>query len=138
MISLIVGSKGSGKTKKLLACVEQALATSKGYVVCVEKGEALRHEISYKARLVSTDKYGVSGYDELFALLVGLWAGNHDVTDILVDATFRICPREYEAFADFLGRLSAFSEMSDVRFVFTASTDIDSIPARALEYVTVI
>lgn len=138
MISLIVGSKGSGKTKKLLNCVEQALATTKGYVVCVEKENALAHDISYKARLVSTDKYGISGYDELFAMLVGLWAGNHDVTDILVDATFRICPRDYEAFADFIVRLGAFSEVSDVHFVLTASADISSIPARALDCVTVI
>ena len=138
MISLIVGPKGSGKTTKLLSSVEQALDTSKGYVVCVEKDDALRHDISYKARLISTDKYGISGYDELFALLAGLWAGNHDVTDILVDATFRICPRDYDAFADFLSRVNKLSEISDVHFVFTASTDLSNIPGGVLDFCKII
>ena len=134
MISLIVGPKGSGKTKKLLTKVEQALASSKGYVVCVEKDDALRHDISYKARLVSADKYGVNGYAELYGLIAGLWAGNHDVTDILVDATFRICPRDYEAFAAFLARVRKLGEISDVNFVFTASTDPANIPAEVLDF----
>ena len=60
MIKLLVGVKGTGKTKALISAVNEALETSKGYVVCIEKGATLRHEISYKVRLVNTDDYLMS------------------------------------------------------------------------------
>ena len=36
MISLIIGHKGSGKTKHLIQMVNEAVESSKGNVVCVE------------------------------------------------------------------------------------------------------
>ena len=50
MIKMLVGVKGTGKTKTLIAAANEALENSKGYVVCIEKGATLRHEISYKVR----------------------------------------------------------------------------------------
>ena len=49
MIKLIIGKKGSGKTKALIEMVNSALAVTKGSVVCIEKGDKLGgrlHEIS--------------------------------------------------------------------------------------------
>ena len=37
MIKLIIGKKGSGKTKALIEMVNSALAVTKGSVVCIEK-----------------------------------------------------------------------------------------------------
>ena len=64
MIKLIVGNKGSGKTKKLIDLVNQTAETSKGNVVCIEKGDTLTFSVSHKARLIDIEAYGVSGYGE--------------------------------------------------------------------------
>ena len=63
MITLILGHKGSGKTKTLISCVNSAVESSNGNVVCVEKERLLTYDINSRARLVETDHYGVSGYD---------------------------------------------------------------------------
>ena len=55
MIKLFIGSKGSGKTKTLIELTNNAAQTSNGSVVCIEKGDKLKHEITYKARLIDTD-----------------------------------------------------------------------------------
>ena len=89
MIKLLVGVKGTGKTKALIAAANQALETSKGYVVCIEKGATLRHEISYKVRLVNTDDYLIDNAAALGGLVAGILAGNSDVTDLFIDGTAR-------------------------------------------------
>ena len=76
MVKLLVGGKGSGKTKRLIDCVNKALATSKGNVICIEKEDLLRFQLSYKVRLVATDAYGICGYDAFYGMLCGICAGD--------------------------------------------------------------
>jgi energy-coupling factor transporter ATP-binding protein EcfA2 len=59
MISIILGHKGSGKTKSLISCVNKAIETSKGNVVCVEKETKLTYDVNYRARLIGTDDYEI-------------------------------------------------------------------------------
>ena len=88
MVSLIIGHKGSGKTKLLVDKVNAAIEKSDGHVICVEKETKLTYDVNYRARLVATDSYFVSGFDAFYGFLSGLCAGDHDITDIFVDATF--------------------------------------------------
>ena len=65
MIKLIVGIKGTGKTKQLIDMANAAVTATKGCVICVEKGNKLIHEIKYQARLVDVDEYAI---DDALAL----------------------------------------------------------------------
>ncbi len=138
MIKLIIGSKGSGKTKKLIDLVNQTAESSKGNVVCVEKGDTLTYNITHKARLIDADAYGISGYNELYALLCGIHSSNHDVTDIFVDATLRLGERDYDMLADFFDRLSAASEDSNTNYTFTLSCPESDLPAKIFDLAEVI
>ena len=90
MVTLLIGIKGSGKTKKLISLANEAVTKSTGNVVVIEKGAKLTYDVTHKARLIDTDQYHVSGYDVLFGFISGICAGNYDVTDIFVDSTFKI------------------------------------------------
>lgn len=135
MIRLIVGNKGSGKTKTLIRMTNEAVGTSSGNVVCLEKGLKLTYDISHKARLVDTDEYEVEGFDVLFGFLAGLLAGNYDITHIFVDATLKIGGRDYEAFAGLLDRLAKLPAAEHVELVFTVSCDAEELPQRVQEYI---
>ena len=78
MIKLIIGNKGSGKTKKLIDLVNAAAKSSPGSVVCVEKGDNLTLSVAREARLIDVESYGISGYDEYYAMLCGI-AANKDI-----------------------------------------------------------
>ncbi|MCC8022632.1 MAG: hypothetical protein LIO46_02445 [Clostridiales bacterium] len=136
MISVIIGNKGAGKTKRLIALVNEAVVKSNGNVVCVEKEPKLTYDISSKARLLETDTYKISGTNAFYGFLSGICAGNYDVTDILVDATFKIIGREYSELPCFFKCLSELSEATDVDFVFTISCDEPDLPEEIFEYVT--
>ncbi len=130
MIKLIIGKKGSGKTKKLVDLVNSSAETSLGNVVCIEKGDTLKFSVSHKARLIDADAYGISGYGEYFGMLSGIKAGNNDVTHIYGDATLRIGSRDYDELASFFERLA---KIEDVEFVFTVSCDEQELPAKIFE-----
>ena len=134
MVGVIFGQKGSGKTKRLIEEVNYALATSKGNVVCIEKNKVLSYNVNYQARLVTTDDYGISGYPMLYGLLCGLCSGNHDITDVLVDATLRIGSRDPQETAAFLRRVSELSTVSETDFVFTLSMDENELPAEVFDF----
>lgn len=129
MMKLIVGNKGSGKTKTLISMVNDAVAVSKGNVVCIEKGSVMTFDINYKARLVDIDHYDIVGYDALYGFLTGILAGNYDITHLFVDATLRIGGRDYAALADMLGKLKkVVAERGDTEVVFTVSCDKSDLP----------
>ncbi len=133
MIKLLIGEKGTGKTKKLINCVNAALDTSNGHVVCVEKDDLLRYQISYKVRLLAASNYSIEGYDAFYGFLSGLCAGDHDITDILIDATLKIGGRNYEELADFLTKVASLSKLTGTNFTFTISTEKANLPARIFE-----
>lgn len=133
MLKLIIGNKGSGKTKKLVEAVNATTEQSQGNVVCIEKGDTLNLSVTHKARLINTETYGVTGFDTLYGMLCGVCASNHDVTDVFVDATLRIGGRDYAALADFLDRVSALAEETNTNYVFTISCDESELPAHVFE-----
>jgi hypothetical protein len=130
MIKIIIGKKGSGKTKLLAEMVNTAADTSLGNVVCIEKSDALIYSIKYKARLIDTDTFGINGYDEYFGMIAGIKAGNHDITHIFGDATLRIGGRDFDKLADFLERLA---KIEDVEFIFTISADKEELPKKIFD-----
>ncbi len=134
MINLIIGNKGAGKTKRLIELVNSAVEKSNGNVVCVEKERLLTYNINYRARLVETDYYGVNGYDAFYGFLAGIVAGNHDITDILVDATLKIGGRDYEALANFLEKVAELSKNAEKDFTFTVSCDECDLPERIFTF----
>ncbi|MBQ4572827.1 MAG: hypothetical protein IJA80_06085 [Clostridia bacterium] len=131
MISLIIGKKGTGKTKVLVQHVNDAVHVSSGNVVCVEKETKLTYDVNYRARLIATDVFAISGYDAFYGFLSGICAGDHDITDIFVDATYRIADdkeRTGEALAAFLTKVNELSKISDTKFTFTISSDLEELP----------
>ena len=133
MVKLILGHKGAGKTKKLIELVNAAVEKSSGNVVCIEKEAALTYDITHRCRLTAADYYKVSGYDAYYGFICGIFAGDHDITDVFADATLRIGGRNYDELADFLLKVSELSKMEEKDVVFTVSADKEEIPAKVFE-----
>ena len=139
MVTLLTGKKGSGKTKKLIQLANEAVASSSGNVVVVEKGQKLTYDVTHKARLVDTDHYEIQGYDALFGFLSGICAGNYDVTDIFVDSTLKICPEGIDGLEAFVKKASNLADASETKITFLISAAEEDllksmIPMRLLSY----
>lgn len=133
MIKLFIGSKGSGKTKTLIELTNNAAQNSNGSVVCIEKGDKLKHEITYKARLIDTDAYLVCDAEALYGFIAGILASNNDITDIFVDSSLKICGNDVDAFEQMLPKLEKISE--NVNIVMSSSISVEEAPEGIKKYV---
>jgi hypothetical protein len=124
MIKVIMGLKGSGKTKKLIDLIHKATTEEHGDVVCIEKNDVLTFDIPHSVRLVKLSQYKVSGYTALKGFLCGLQAGNYDITHIFMDGLYKLADTDsLNEAEEFLDWLDAFSEREGVKFTLTLSAD---------------
>lgn len=127
MVKLLIGHKGSGKTKMLIDLANEAVEKSTGNVVVIEKGTKLTYDLTHKARLVDTDQYKIAGYDVLFGFISGICAGNYDVTDIFIDSTFKICSDDKEQLKDFVNMLNILSESAETTITLLISAGKEDV-----------
>ena len=135
MMKLIVGNKGSGKTKALINMVNEAVKTSKGNVVCVEKGNTLTFDVSHQARLIDIDDYVVKGFDAFYGFFCGLFAGNYDITEVFVDGSFKVGGKDFLAFALMIEKLVTLTDSNGATMTFTVSCDKADLPERIHKYI---
>jgi hypothetical protein len=126
MIKLILGVKGSGKTKSLIAMVNQAVEESKGNVVCIEKGIKLRYDISYRCRLINVDEYYVFGSRQLYGFVAGILASDSDVSDLYIDSALRICNNDTDNFERLVNDLDELADRYKVNIVMTSSLAVEA------------
>lgn len=134
MVKLIIGIKGTGKTKTLIEMANAALEKSNGSVVCIEKGVKLRYDVKYQVRLVNTNDYLIFDAQSLFGFLSGLLAGNHDITDVFVDSALKICGDKNEAFDKFLTEVDELAEKYSVNVVMTSSIPVEDASETVKKY----
>ena len=135
MLELIIGVKGTAKTKKLIELENAALATSDGNVVCIEKGDKLRFDVSYRCRLIDTEQYSVDSAESLFGMVAGILASNHDVTDLFIDSALKICKDDMSAFEPVLDEINALCEKCNVKCVITSSLDVNAASDALKKYI---
>lgn len=135
MVKIIMGLKGSGKTKRLVDLVRQAVEEDNGSVVCIEKERNLTFDIPYQARLVETDSYGINNYEYLKGLICGLHSGNYDITHFFIDNFFKIVNNQsVEDMMAFIDWLSKFSDDEKINFIISMSMDTAKVPESFKSY----
>ena len=123
MIHVIMGLKGSGKTKKLIDSINEAVASAQGDVVCIEYGKKLTYDINYRVRLVDSQEYGINNLDMLKGLLSGLHAGNFDITNVYIDNLYKTIGNDRAAGEAFIVWCAAFAETNNMNITVTVSDD---------------
>ena len=127
MVKVMMGLKGSGKTKRLVELVKKAVAEDKGSVYVIEKDRSLTYEIPYEARLIFASDYSIGTFEFLKGFISGLHAGNYDVSTIFIDSLYKLVGTKDKAETEkFLDWLSAFSEKENIFFFITISEDISN------------
>ena len=129
MIHVIMGLKGSGKTKKLLDSIHETEANASGDVVCIEYGKKLTYDVSYRVRLVDSKEYGISNPCMLKGFLSGLHAGNFDITHVYIDNLYKTIGTDRATGEEFVAWCAAFAEANNMNITITISDD----PALASE-----
>ena len=129
MIHVIMGLKGTGKTKKLLDAIHAAVDTAHGDVVCIEYGKKLTYDVTYKVRLVDSQEYGICSSEMLKGFISGLHAGNFDITHVFIDNLYKTIGTSLAAAEDFIAWCAKFAHENSMEITVSLSED----PANASE-----
>lgn len=133
MIKLITGKKGTGKTKVLIDMINDAVKSTNGDLICIEKGAKLTYDIIYKVRLVDAERFNVSGYDSFYGFVAGMLAGNYDIKEIFVDSILKIGGTDFDEFGIMLDKLDKLTG-DDTQVIFTVSADNEELPASVTKF----
>ena len=130
MVKVIMGARGTGKTKKMVDLVNKAVNEEAGNVVCIEKGQNLRYNIKYSAKLIDISDYPMAlSYDTIFAYICGVYTGNYDITHMFIDSLYKLTGEDDDAKAvEFLDKLDRFSEATGLKFTIMISADDATAP----------
>ncbi|MDO5558273.1 MAG: hypothetical protein Q4F95_01610 [Oscillospiraceae bacterium] len=134
MIKLIAGKKGTGKTKIIIDMMNNAVKSTNGDLVCIEKGSNLRTQISYKIRWCDTDYFKINGYEVMYGFIAGMLAGNYDIKEIFVDGILKIAGVDFEELGVLLDKLDKLTG-EETSLVFTISADADELPAAVKKFI---
>ena len=127
MVKIIMGLKGSGKTKRLVDMVRTAVADGNGDVVVIEKERKLTYDIPYQARLIDASVYDIGSYEFFKGCICGLHSGNYDITHVFIDNFYKLVDdKSPELFASFVDWLDAFSTREGIEFVISVTADPES------------
>ena len=134
MLKLMIGVKGTGKTKTLIEMVNSAGSTSNGAVVCIEKGDKLRYDVKYQARLINTEEFMVADAQSLYGFVAGILASNHDITDLFIDSALKICNNDMAAFEKMLDNLAALVAKTGTNLFITSSMPVEEASDTVKKY----
>ncbi len=125
MVRVIMGVKGSGKTKQMIEMINGAVHSENGDVVCIERGSKLTYDIHSKIRLLDASSYDMDSFTFFKGFISGLYACNYDISHIFIDGLCRIVRSDANdpGVEEFLDWLNSFSEENRLKFTVTISAD---------------
>ena len=135
MVKIIMGLKGSGKTKELVGLVCKAVSEGSGDVVVIEKERKLTYDIPYQARLIDAGSYSIGSYEFLKGFISGIHAGNYDITHFFIDNFYKLVnDREEASVVEFVGWLAEYAARENIEFVVSMSSDRANCPEEIRQY----
>lgn len=136
MLQLLIGKKGTGKTKVLISNVNDAAKSAAGNVVFISNNTTQNmYDITSKVRMTDTSEFEISSWDEFLGFICGIISGNFDITNIFVDGTLKIVKNSMEGFEEFLQSLDEVGKKFDIDFELSVSIDADEAPDYIKKYV---
>lgn len=135
MVELLIGKKGTGKTKALIDKVNSALTVAKGNIVYISNSGENIFAIKSKVRMANTADFDIKNYDEFLGFIYGIVSRDYDITNIFVDGIFKIVgTTDLDGFEDFIERIEKLGKEFNISFVISVSIDADNAPDYIKKY----
>ena len=134
MIKILMGPKGTGKTKAFLDMVNKAADVEMGNVVCITLNNRHVFDLKSSVRLVNTNEYKMKCYDAFYGFLCGIIAGNYDITHIYIDSVTKIISPDFEQLDKLLEHIEDLSAAFNVKFTITISAPVSDATDKVKEY----
>lgn len=124
MVKLLLGHKGSGKTKKMIDLANESVENSKGSVIFINKNHRLMYDLRYKIRVICMEDFvHITNSDEYIGFLYGVISLDHDIETIYIDSILKHADFSLGDLPEFVERLKDISKNYGMDFVVSVSAE---------------
>ena len=124
MVKLLVGHKGSGKTKKMIDLANEMVENSKGSTIFINKNQRLMYDLKYRIRVICMEDFEhVTNSDEYIGFLYGIISSDHDIETIFIDSILKHADFKMSDLPEFIDRLKDISKNYGMDFVVSVSAE---------------
>lgn len=128
MVKILVGNKGSGKTKKMIDLANEFVESKDGSIVFINKNHRLNYDLKYKIRVVCMEEYDhITNIDEYIGFIYGIISSDHDIEVIFIDSILKHADVTIDDLEEFLGRLEKISEIYGPDFIVSISAEMEDL-----------
>ena len=140
MIQIILGDKGSGKTKRLIDLVNESLKNEHGDIIFIDDDKRYMYDLRHEIRFVDASEYPVGHKcqaSEMLGFICGMLSANFDLSLIAMDAFMKLVrtPLDDPEMKVFFEKLEILSEAHHCNFLISVSAPAESVPEYIQKYV---
>ncbi len=138
MIGIIIGEKGTGKTKQILKLANDACLTAKGSIVFIDHDNSYMYDVSNRIRYINASDYSIRSPKELFGFICGVAAMDYDLEKIYVDGLIKIVRHDLETLQGMFEELDAFLQKRRIDLIVSINNSPDkAIPEFLAKYILI-
>ncbi len=124
MVKLLVGHKGTGKTKQMIDLANEQIENSNGSIIFINKNARLMYDLKYRIRVVCMEEYEhITNSDEYIGFIYGIISSDHDIETIFIDSILKHADFSLGDIPEFLTRLKTISKNYGMDFVVSLSAE---------------
>ncbi len=135
MVKLLIGKKGTGKTKMMINLANDSVEKRNGNIIFINKNNRILYDLKHDIRLINMEEYEeLKNTDEYIGFLYGIISSNHDIEVIFIDSILRQTNIKVPDLPGFLGRISRISTKYGIEFMVSISADAKELNGLVTEY----
>ena len=139
LIQIILGGKGSGKTKRLIDLVNESLKQEHGDIIFIDDDKRYMYDLRHEIRFVDASEYPVAHKctaNEMLSFMCGMLSANFDLSLIAMDAFVKLVrtPLDAPEMKDFFEKLEMLSQQHHCNFLISVSAPSESVPEYISKY----
>ena len=124
MVKLLIGHKGTGKTKMMVEMANEEVERSNGSVIFINKNARLMYDLKYRIRVVCMEDFEhITNSDEYIGFIYGIISSDHDIETIYIDSILKHADVTLGDLPEFLERLKNISRNYGMDFVVSLSAE---------------
>ena len=128
MVQLLIGHKGSGKTKRMIELVNNQVQDAKGSIVFINKNSRLIYDLDYKIRVICMEDFPhVTNEDEYIGFLFGIMSSDNDIETIFLDGIMSHRDFALDILPSFIEKIKVISKETGIDFVISVSAELEEM-----------
>lgn len=128
MVQVLVGHKGSGKTKRMIELANECVENAKGNVIFINKNARLIYDLDYKIRVICMEDFlHVTNMDEYTGFIFGIISSDNDIETIFLDGIMKHADFTLEVLPTFLNQIKIIAKDYGINFVISISAELEEM-----------